>query len=68
MSSDMERTHSKSPSAALSDEALDRLFRAARTYTSWLDVPVADQTLRQLYDLMKFGPTSANLTDRKSVV
>ena len=27
---------------------------------AWLDKPVSDETLRQLYDLMKFGPTSAN--------
>lgn len=45
---------------ALADEALDQLFREARTYTSWLEKPVTDDTLRQLYDLMKWGPTSAN--------
>jgi 3-hydroxypropanoate dehydrogenase len=45
---------------ALSDDALDVLFREARTYTAWLDRPVSDETLRQLYDLMKWGPTSAN--------
>ena len=44
----------------LGDEALDQLFREARTYTTWLDKPVSDDTLRQLYDLMKWGPTSAN--------
>jgi 3-hydroxypropanoate dehydrogenase len=45
---------------ALPDEALDQLFRQGRTYTSWLEKPVTDDTLRQLYDLMKWGPTSAN--------
>ena len=44
----------------LSDEALDRIFRQARTHTAWLDKPVSDDTLRQIYDLMKWGPTSAN--------
>jgi 3-hydroxypropanoate dehydrogenase len=44
----------------LNDEGLDLLFRAARTHNAWLDKPVADDTLRQLYDLMKWGPTSAN--------
>jgi 3-hydroxypropanoate dehydrogenase len=44
----------------LSDEALDVLFRKARTHNVWLDKPVDDDTLRQVYDLMKFGPTSAN--------
>jgi 3-hydroxypropanoate dehydrogenase len=44
----------------LSDAALDRLFRTARTRNGWTDRPVTEQQLRELYDLMKFGPTSAN--------
>ncbi len=44
----------------LDDQALDLLFRKARTHTAWLDKPVSDALLRQLYDLMKWGPTSAN--------
>ena len=44
----------------LSDEALSQLFREARTHNAWLDEPVTDDTLRQLYDVMKWGPTSAN--------
>jgi 3-hydroxypropanoate dehydrogenase len=44
----------------ISDEALDILFRSARTYGAWLDRPVSDDILRKLYDLMKWGPTSAN--------
>jgi 3-hydroxypropanoate dehydrogenase len=39
---------------------LDIEFRKARTYRAWLDRPVADETLRHLYDLMKWGPTSGN--------
>ena len=46
----------------LNDEALDQLFREARTHNAWLDRPVSDELLRQLYDLMKWGPTSANLS------
>ena len=46
--------------APLSGEALDVLFREARTHTAWLPDPVADDLLRQVYDLYKFGPTSAN--------
>jgi 3-hydroxypropanoate dehydrogenase len=46
--------------SSLSDEALDQLFRAARTYSFYLPKPVEDATLRTLYDLMKWGPTSAN--------
>jgi 3-hydroxypropanoate dehydrogenase len=45
---------------ALSEEALARIFLEARTYNGWLDKPVTDEQLRQLYDLMKWGPTSAN--------
>ncbi|HTS49553.1 MAG TPA: malonic semialdehyde reductase [Bryobacteraceae bacterium] len=44
----------------LNDEALDIIFRNARTHISWLDKPVSDDQLRQIYDLMKWGPTSAN--------
>ena len=44
----------------LDDAALGQLFRAARTHSAWLDRPVTDDQLRQIYDLMKWGPTSAN--------
>lgn len=44
----------------LNDQASDTLFRQARTHETWLKQPVSDQTLRQLYDLLKWGPTSAN--------
>ena len=44
----------------LSEEGLDLLFREVRTHTAWLDQPVSETTLHQLYDLMKWGPTSVN--------
>lgn len=44
----------------VSDDALDTLLRKARTHNFWLDKPVSDDLLRKLYDLMKWGPTSAN--------
>jgi len=44
----------------LNAEALDQLFREARTHNAWLARAVSDDTLRQLYDLMRWGPTSAN--------
>ena len=44
----------------LDDKVLDQLFREARTHSDWLDKRVSDETLRQLYDVMKWGPTSAN--------
>lgn len=40
--------------------ALDQLFRTARTHNAWLDKPVPDSLLKELHDLMKWGPTSAN--------
>ena len=42
------------------DTALDTLFRTARTYAKWLARPVTDETLRELYELLKWAPTSAN--------
>ncbi|MBN9562454.1 MAG: malonic semialdehyde reductase [Alphaproteobacteria bacterium] len=45
---------------AINDVALDQLFRNARTHNAWTDEPVSDDTLRELYDLLKQGPTSAN--------
>jgi 3-hydroxypropanoate dehydrogenase len=47
-------------SKPLSNEALRTLFHEARTHNEWLDRPVSDDLLRELYDVMKFGPTSAN--------
>jgi 3-hydroxypropanoate dehydrogenase len=44
----------------IDEKALDRLFREARTYATWQPKPVTDQTLRDLYDLLKWAPTSAN--------
>lgn len=43
----------------LSDLALDQLFRQARTYNAFSG-EISDDTLRQLYDLLKLGPTEAN--------
>jgi 3-hydroxypropanoate dehydrogenase len=42
------------------DTALDTLFREARSYTKWKPRPVSDQTLRDLYELLKWAQTSAN--------
>jgi 3-hydroxypropanoate dehydrogenase len=46
----------------LDDTALDTLFREARTFGKWQPRPVTDETLHELYDLLKWGPTSANAT------
>ena len=44
----------------LADQALDQIFRTARTYNGYLDKPVSTEQLHQIWDLMKMGPTSAN--------
>jgi 3-hydroxypropanoate dehydrogenase len=46
--------------SALHQSALDQLFRTARTYNKWSDAPVNEDVIRELYDLLKWGPTSAN--------
>ena len=45
----------------LSDDALDLLFRKARTYNGYHDKPVSEAQLRAIWNLMKWGPTSANM-------
>jgi 3-hydroxypropanoate dehydrogenase len=54
-------------SGKLGDEALDVIFREARTHNAWKDEPVSDETLKQLYDLMKWGPTSANMSPARII-
>lgn len=44
----------------LGDEALDILFREARTHKAWNGKDVTDVLVQAVYDLMKWGPTSAN--------
>ena len=44
----------------LDDQALDQLFRTARTFNHYRDEPVGEDTLRAIWELMKMGPTSAN--------
>ena len=44
----------------LADAALDQLFYSARTHNAWAAGAVDDETLHRLYDLLKWGPTSAN--------
>ena len=45
---------------ALDQAAIDLLFSEARTYNAWLDKPVSNAQLEQIYDLIKFAPTSVN--------
>ena len=53
--------------APLDDQALDQLFRAARTQNKWQDRPVPDAKLQELYELLKWGPTSANSSPARFV-
>jgi 3-hydroxypropanoate dehydrogenase len=54
-------------SKVASSEDLDLLYRNARTHTHWLDRPVDDELLRQVYDLARMGPTSANMCPMRIV-
>ena len=47
--------------------ALDLLFRSARTPSAWSGAPVEEDTLRQLYDLLKLPPTSGNCSPGRFV-
>src|SRR6516162_9349971 len=51
----------------LSSEDLDVIFRKARTHNVWLEKPVDDALLQQVYDLAKMGPTSANMSPMRIV-
>lgn len=48
------------PTVKLDAPVLDQLFREARSFSKWLDRPVPPDTIQEIYDLMKLGPTSAN--------
>jgi len=54
-------------SSVMSKDGLDLIFRNARTRNAWLDKPVEDALLRQVYDLAKMGPTSANMCPMRIV-
>lgn len=51
----------------LSDDGLDLIFRGARSYNGYLDKPVSEEQLRRIWDLMKLGPTSANMSPARIV-
>ncbi|WP_116137178.1 malonic semialdehyde reductase [Trinickia diaoshuihuensis] len=51
----------------LSDDALDQLFREARTHSVWLPKPVDDLLLKQIFALAVMGPTSANSSPARFV-
>ncbi|WP_375291660.1 malonic semialdehyde reductase [Qipengyuania sp.] len=51
----------------LTDEALDQLFLEARSYNGWLEKDVSEQQIKRIYDLLKMGPTSANMQPARLV-
>ena len=51
----------------LDDAALDTIFRTARSYNGYLDTPVGEDRLHAIWDLMKWGPTSANQLPARQV-
>ena len=51
----------------LDDAALDLLFLKARTHNVWLATPVPESKLREIWDVMKWGPTSANCSPLRIV-
>jgi 3-hydroxypropanoate dehydrogenase len=52
---------------AISQACMDQIFLQARTHNKWQDKPVGDELLRQLVDVMKMGPTSANQSPARIV-
>ncbi|MDB5172387.1 MAG: malonic semialdehyde reductase [Phycisphaerales bacterium] len=52
---------------AVSDECLNVIFREARTVSAWLPKPVDDGLLREIYEVAKLGPTSANTSPMRVV-
>ncbi len=54
-------------SRAINDEALDILFRNARSQNKWQDKPVSPTMLMAVYDLMRWAPTSANVSPARFV-
>jgi 3-hydroxypropanoate dehydrogenase len=51
----------------ISDQALNQVFRDARTQNSWQPKAVSEALLREVYDLAKLGPTAANSTPARFV-
>src|SRR3974390_1446516 len=53
--------------SSLPEAALEQIFTKARTHSVWLPEPVSDELLIRIYDLMKWGPTSANSSPARIV-
>ncbi|MDR3508399.1 MAG: malonic semialdehyde reductase [Caulobacteraceae bacterium] len=54
-------------SHALDNAALDQIFREARSQNGWVEEVLPETIIREIYDLTKFGPTSANISPARFV-
>jgi 3-hydroxypropanoate dehydrogenase len=63
----MTRTQEEASPENAKQDALNRIFRDARTHNAWLARPVAIEKLHQAYDLARMGPTSANASPARFV-
>src|SRR5208337_5243790 len=63
----MTETGKAARPARIDDDAIDQLFRQARTHSAWLPTRVPTDKLREAYELARMGPTSANSTPARFV-
>jgi 3-hydroxypropanoate dehydrogenase len=54
-------------STPLDDKALDQLFRTARSHNGWTEQKLSESLIRAVYELAKYGPTSANASPARFV-
>ncbi|HEV6955464.1 MAG TPA: malonic semialdehyde reductase [Promicromonospora sp.] len=64
----MTETLTEAPGLAIDDATADRLFRTARTVTTFADAEVTDEQLAAVYDLVKWGPTMMNTSPLRLLV
>jgi 3-hydroxypropanoate dehydrogenase len=67
MSNQSEAPNLSATKSPISPEAIDQLFREARTHSTWLPEPVPVELLRKAYELARLGPTSANASPARFV-
>jgi 3-hydroxypropanoate dehydrogenase len=63
----MTETGNAAQPAKFANDTLDQLFRQARTHSAWLPRRVPVEVLREVYELARWGPTSANCTPARFV-
>jgi 3-hydroxypropanoate dehydrogenase len=63
----MTETSNAAQPAKIANDTLNQLFRQARTHSAWLSKRVPAEALREVYELARWGPTSANSTPARFV-